>query len=83
MNWFIKPYKVKVDARYLSDVEDICMHVKIGEVAWVVGEQDSFGPVTRIMKCDACYQELREAEQQELITCHDCGTEHAKGTMQR
>lgn len=38
----------------------------------VIGESDSFGPLSRVVVCEPCYNQAIEHEENLLQPCHDC-----------
>lgn len=71
MNWPVNGFNQTITEEW-----DHCEHLKVGEVApWMVGENDSFGPVSRYGLCNECYEKHKAAEEEELEFCHDCGQE--------
>ena len=79
MNWYV--HKVIGEVKQ-SDIDRAldghCDHVKVGTKAHLVGEQDSFGPVTRFLYCTECYNKAKEEEGNEPVFCDDCGKEVPK-----
>jgi len=47
-----------ITQRDIDDAEKVCEHLSVGNLAHFVGEQDSFGPVTRYWYCTECYKEF-------------------------
>lgn len=67
------------DARW-----DLCDHLKVGDVATVVhNEDDSFGEVCRMAECKECYDVTKAAEAIELHTCFDCGEDKPGSEMNK
>ena len=79
MNWYV--HKVIGEVKQ-SDIDRAldghCEHVTVGMKVHLVGEQDSFGPVTRFLYCVECYNKAKEEEEEELVFCDDCGKEVPK-----
>lgn len=71
MNWFVHGQKQTITEEW-----DHCEHLEVGDVApYMVGEQDSFGPVARTGMCKECHDKYKEEQEQELEYCYDCGQE--------
>ena len=71
MNWVVHGQNQTITEEW-----DHCEHLKVGDVApYMVGEQDSFGPVARMGMCQECHDKYKEEQEQELEYCHDCGQE--------
>ncbi len=80
MNWTVRGV-VKMTEQRVSSADEVCEHLHIGDTAHVVGEQDSFGPVTRFYYCSECYEVARQREGEELEYCHDCGCEKPRSEV--
>lgn len=80
MNWFITPKHIdSVTQRDIDAALDgACEHVEVGKPGILVGEQDSFGPVTRFLECPECRKASREQEDEELERCADCGKDYPR-----
>lgn len=71
MNWTVHGQR-----QTITEVWDHCEHLEMGDVVpYVVGEQDSFGPLTRLGMCKKCHDKYREEQDEELAFCNDCGQE--------
>lgn len=71
MNWFVHGTNETITEEW-----DHCEHLKVGQVApYMVGEQDSFGPVARMGMCKECHEKYQAQQDEELEYCHDCGQE--------
>ena len=69
MNWFVHGQKQTITEEW-----DHCEHLKVGDVApYMVGEQDSFGPVARMGMCKDCHEKHKAEQDAELVYCQDCG----------
>lgn len=63
MNWFVHSVITDVDQYDIDSAHDgVCEHVRVGSSVHMFGEQDSFGPVTRFLDCEACYVQRTKAE---------------------
>ncbi len=74
MNWIVHKV-VKLTEHNVNNADEVCEHLKVGDSAHMVGEQDSFGPVARFYYCTDCLAVIKEREDAELVLCHDCGEE--------
>lgn len=71
MNWFVHGQKQTITEEW-----DHCEHLEVGDVApYMVGEQDSFGPVARTGMCKECHDKYKAEQDEELEHCYDCGQE--------
>jgi hypothetical protein len=71
MNQITNRYNAIVKEEY-----DMCDHVKVGERAYrAIYESDSFGTVGVYACCKECSENLDKQEDEEEVTCHDCGQE--------
>lgn len=71
MTQFTNRYNVIVKDEY-----DHCEHVKVGERAYrAVYESDCCGTVGVYACCKECSENLDKQEDEELVTCDDCGQE--------
>ncbi len=71
MNQITNRYNAVVKEEY-----DFCEHVKVGERAYrAIYESDSFGTVGVYACCKECSENLDKQEDEELVTCDDCGQE--------
>lgn len=69
-------YFTRVVGKPVTDEMDCCEHLTVGMNAYrITSEIDGFGVVGRFAMCEACAKALDEAEDNELVTCHDCNTE--------
>jgi len=71
MNWTVHRV-TKLTQRAFDEADGVCEHLKVGDTAFMSGEQDSFGPVTRFYECQACREGSKEAELNEEYCCTDC-----------
>lgn len=79
MNWVVHGQKQTITEEW-----DHCEHLNVGDVApYMVGEQDSFGPVARMGMCQECHDKYKEEQEQELEYCHDCGQEKPMKEMRQ
>lgn len=78
MNWYIHDKN-----KMITDAWDHCDHLEVGQIApYVLGEEDSFGPVARNGMCKECYDECKKAAGEEIEICYDCGQEKPKKETQ-
>lgn len=71
MTQFTNRYNVVV-----KDEFDCCEHLSVGATAYrAVYESDSFGTVGVYACCKECSEALDKQEDEEIVTCHDCGGE--------
>lgn len=79
MNWFTKENVsgLSLEKKQALSIDNPCEHVEkdISLLTWVVKENDSFGSEATGL-CKACFDEMKEAEQNEQVCCQDC-----KGTV--
>ena len=47
MNWEVHKV-VKLTSRMVDEADEVCEHLKVGDTCHCIGEQDSFGPVSRL-----------------------------------
>ena len=80
MNWTVHGV-VTLNERHTSVADEVCEHLRIGDKAHFVGEEDSFGPVTRFYYCSDCYRIEQEREDAELVYCNDCGCEKPRSDV--
>ena len=78
MNWTVHGVK-KLTQHDLSLADEVCEHVKVGDTVHFIGEQDSFGPVTRYYSCTNCKSEAERQRDAELVVCDDCGKDVPRG----
>lgn len=74
MSWNSRSYDKKQIQFWTHDPQgEPCEHVAAGEegVA-LLKEDDSFGPVLRVVVCCACLDEADRAEAERVDTCDDC-----------
>ena len=63
------------------DGADFCDHVSAEDMCKAVGygyESDSCGLVAAYICCQECCDAARKQEQEELVTCNDCGQRHPR-----
>lgn len=77
MNWTVRRM-VTLTQKHIDEADEVCEHLKVGDQCYSIGEQDSFGPVTRFYECAECHEKSLEEEEQELVFCNDCGKEHPR-----
>lgn len=82
MNWEVHKV-VKLTSRMVDEADDVCEHLKVGDTCHCIGEQDSFGPVSRFYECADCRKKSRESADEVMEFCHDCGTEHPRKDMRQ
>ena len=79
MNWTVHKVINPIKQSHIDTALDgVCDHIVVGMGGHMVGEQDSFGPVTRFLECDDCYKAAKDVEGEELVYCGDCKKEHLK-----
>ena len=70
MNWTVKgTSNLRKEDVELAD--EVCEHLQVGHSAFYVGEQDSFGPVTRFWYCKTCYRKYLEEEKRRILESDD------------
>lgn len=79
MNWFVHDTN-----KTITEEWEHCEHLEVGQSApYMVGEQDSFGPVARMGMCKECYDKYKEEQEEELEYCYDCGEKKPMKEIQR
>lgn len=78
MNWFTGRFISGCSTAHkkeLAERDSCCEHVEADpSVAYYYGaENDSFGTVGSHVNCKDCYEKAQAAEDEELVTCADCG----------
>lgn len=74
MTQFNNRYNVKV-----RDEFDFCEHLTVGAVAYrAIYENDCCGTVGVYACCKECSEALDKQEDEEIVTCDDCGGEFAR-----
>ena len=73
MNWYVHSLINSVKPSDVDRaVDGCCDHIELGKPAHMVGEQDSFGPVTRFLECVECHEAAIKQQNEEEVHCYDC-----------